>query len=447
MDTTADTTTTTTASFASIGAADLASALRANSQVLVIDVRTLRSFNDARVKGALSVRLSKLLMRRLNSGRISIDDVIVDRDQLWASRPSGSCLIVCYDDHSRTDQKPLSSTDPLNVVMRSLLGSKMNAVFLEGGLAEFESSYPDLVEQSVGGPCSLLPSLGTLCVKKKPQLPALVNGHSDSHPLQTPCSRASFDVSALAQPQHQQHQHQQQAYRRASVATCGSSRAAQQATTAVASSSSSTCSSTSSSLSASSNSCGLRTCFTMTETYHQAAHRRPQVSAALNLSCPAPTTPYNSVMEAPISRVRDYLFIGAQRDACNLALLQTHGITRIINVTRDCDNAFEKNPQFRYLQIRISDTWNQKLQEKFPSAFSFIDEARRAGERVLVHCKAGVSRSAAIVIGYLMYSEKMTLDEAHVEVRSKRDIISPNLDFMGELKEYEDMLRSVCCSS
>jgi len=153
---------------------------------------------------------------------------------------------------------------------------------------------------------------------------------------------------------------------------------------------------------------------------------------------------YQNVLEAPVSQVRDYLYIGAYRDATNKDLLNQLGITRIINVTKDCTNEFESDERFHYLRLCVSDTWNQQLQEKFPTAFAFIDEARRNNERVLVHCKAGVSRSAAFVIGYLMYSEHLSLDAAHGAVRNKREIISPNLDFMGELKEYETSLRSVC---
>ena len=59
---------------------------------------------------------------------------------------------------------------------------------------------------------------------------------------------------------------------------------------------------------------------------------------------------------------------------------------------------------------------------------------------MLVHCSAGISRSAAIVIGYLMKEFSLSLNDAHQFVRSRREIISPNLDFMGELTEYETKL-------
>jgi len=57
--------------------------------------------------------------------------------------------------------------------------------------------------------------------------------------------------------------------------------------------------------------------------------------------------------------------------------------------------------------------------------------------RVLVHCLAGMSRSASIVIAYLLATTPMTAQEATEFVRSKRSIIQPNYAFAIQLEEYE----------
>lgn len=72
----------------------------------------------------------------------------------------------------------------------------------------------------------------------------------------------------------------------------------------------------------------------------------------------------------------------------------------------------------------------------------FTDEARSNGCGVLVHCEAGISRSPTITIGYLMYRQSISLQEAYSLVKSRRDFISPNLNFMGQLVELEKKLRS-----
>ena len=88
----------------------------------------------------------------------------------------------------------------------------------------------------------------------------------------------------------------------------------------------------------------------------------------------------------------------------------------------------------------------------------FIDQRRQATERVLVHCVAGISRSATISIGtissrlqtdslsyalisaYTMKHLNMTVDKAYDFVKQKRPEISPNLGFMGQLLEYQRAL-------
>ena len=57
--------------------------------------------------------------------------------------------------------------------------------------------------------------------------------------------------------------------------------------------------------------------------------------------------------------------------------------------------------------------------------------------RVLVHCLAGMSRSATIVIAYLLATTSMTAREATEFVRSKRRIIRPNYGFAKQLEVYE----------
>lgn len=56
--------------------------------------------------------------------------------------------------------------------------------------------------------------------------------------------------------------------------------------------------------------------------------------------------------------------------------------------------------------------------------------------RVLVHCLMGVSRSATLVLAFLMIAEGLTLQEAVAAVRPHRDIC-PNPGFLQQLQRLD----------
>lgn len=74
--------------------------------------------------------------------------------------------------------------------------------------------------------------------------------------------------------------------------------------------------------------------------------------------------------------------------------------------------------------------------------YAVTESLRASGGKVLVFCKAGISRSAAICIAYLMQQNSLTMDEAHDYVKSRRTFISPNLNFMRQLHEFDGRLRA-----
>lgn len=69
-----------------------------------------------------------------------------------------------------------------------------------------------------------------------------------------------------------------------------------------------------------------------------------------------------------------------------------------------------------------------------------VELVRQNGGRVLLHCKAGISRSATICLAYLMFTKGYSLEEAYQYVHSRRSVISPNLNFMRQLDEFEKEL-------
>ena len=66
--------------------------------------------------------------------------------------------------------------------------------------------------------------------------------------------------------------------------------------------------------------------------------------------------------------------------------------------------------RFKYKHIEISDDETSNLFQHLKECIAFISECVANKEVVLVHCAAGVSRSASVVVAYFMYSQKLTFD-------------------------------------
>lgn len=63
-----------------------------------------------------------------------------------------------------------------------------------------------------------------------------------------------------------------------------------------------------------------------------------------------------------------------------------------------------------------------------------------AGGKTLVHCIAGISRSAALCIAYLMKYHKLCLKDSYNYIKLRRPTIRPNCGFFKQLIEYEQEL-------
>jgi protein-tyrosine phosphatase len=142
-----------------------------------------------------------------------------------------------------------------------------------------------------------------------------------------------------------------------------------------------------------------------------------------------------------ISFVREYMGVSGRRPAANLALLQQYKITHIVNASRiSVPNFFEN--QFRYLSLSIQDRDGRFCMEEMMQLFypvcDFIDSARSAGGRVLVHCHQGVSRSSALVLAYLLIRDNVwPLEEAVRQLLRVRPTACPNSSFLDALSEVE----------
>lgn len=142
-------------------------------------------------------------------------------------------------------------------------------------------------------------------------------------------------------------------------------------------------------------------------------------------------------MSSRISPIDDHLFLcGAA--AIRQDRVRNLGITTVVNCTAELPNL--KMPNVECIQIHVEDVPTARLGFYFDRCADKIHQVHKNGGKVLVHCVAGISRSASICIAYLMKYQSMTLEEAYLHVKHKRQVINPNIGFWRQLIDYERRL-------
>ncbi|CAH2318930.1 dual specificity phosphatase 8 isoform X1 [Pelobates cultripes] len=137
-----------------------------------------------------------------------------------------------------------------------------------------------------------------------------------------------------------------------------------------------------------------------------------------------------------VTRILPHLYLGSQNDVMNQEVINQNGITHVLNVSYSCPKPLFI-PDNHFLRIPVNDSYCEKILPWLSAAVEFIEKVELVNGKVLVHCLAGISRSAAVAIAYIMRSMGLSLDDAYRFVKEKRPTISPNFNFLGQLLEYE----------
>uniref|UniRef100_A0A1B6F6L0 Protein-tyrosine-phosphatase n=1 Tax=Cuerna arida TaxID=1464854 RepID=A0A1B6F6L0_9HEMI len=93
------------------------------------------------------------------------------------------------------------------------------------------------------------------------------------------------------------------------------------------------------------------------------------------------------------------------------------------------------------LRLPLKDQPTEDLLSQLHTVSDTIHQVIQDGGCVLVHCLAGVSRSAALVLAYLVKHRDLTLRSAFLHLRACRPAVRPNSGFFRQLIEFENQTR------
>uniref|UniRef100_A0A6C0M2F9 protein-serine/threonine phosphatase n=1 Tax=viral metagenome TaxID=1070528 RepID=A0A6C0M2F9_9ZZZZ len=127
-------------------------------------------------------------------------------------------------------------------------------------------------------------------------------------------------------------------------------------------------------------------------------------------------------MGAEYNEILPRLWLGSGNASRDRKFMRKNNITAILNCTKDIENTF---PDIEYMRIPVDDDLSQdeirRMKMYIPHAVSFIYKNRVLDKgSVLVHCYAGIQRSAICVLAYLVKTTNLSMNDALRLIISKR---------------------------
>ena len=107
---------------------------------------------------------------------------------------------------------------------------------------------------------------------------------------------------------------------------------------------------------------------------------------------------------------RGGLYLGSQKAATDLNLLKSHSIKAVITIAEELSNKYP--PGISHFHIKIGDQPLAHISQYFDPSYMFIKKNMLEGN-VFVHCKMGISRSASLVIAYIMRGYRCSFEKVH----------------------------------
>lgn len=133
-----------------------------------------------------------------------------------------------------------------------------------------------------------------------------------------------------------------------------------------------------------------------------------------------------------MSYIIDRLYLGDRLSAYNKKFIAQKNINIIVNATKDISNFYDTNPEITYFRVPVEDNLQLDEIHNFyfyaKSLLPILYKEYMNGKTILIHCFAGMQRSAALALLFIIYYHKkhsninMSVADAKFYILSKRPV-------------------------
>lgn len=136
---------------------------------------------------------------------------------------------------------------------------------------------------------------------------------------------------------------------------------------------------------------------------------------------------YSFFFSSP-THIIDNIYLGSAFNAASYYTLKELNIKKVVNVTQEISQYYADD--FEYKTYKLYDNNLDDITNFLEDAYNYIT---MTDDNILVHCYMGSSRSATIVVYYLMKKYNMSLEESIEYVKTRRNIVNLTTKFKEEL--------------
>lgn len=130
----------------------------------------------------------------------------------------------------------------------------------------------------------------------------------------------------------------------------------------------------------------------------------------------------------------DNIYLGSAFNAASYDTLKDLNIKMIINATTEISNYYENSEEFKYLRYKLYDNNKHSIKKYLEKSFGDIKSFQQTNSgNILIHCFMGASRSASIVLYYLMRTKHYSFDDAIAYLKNKRITVNPTFRLTKDL--------------